>query len=516
MPADDTPVQVSFVWSGRWIARHDTRQLFEGSGDGHPRSIGARFLQEQSRFFVAAAELEPRDHRLPFRAIERFKRSLVLLEHLLTQSCFEWRLLGRRNVSDVLTSRTARETTQLVSYSIGHGAPQIGLKCPFSTVFERTEILERPYQSILHEIVRVSHLTRIPGEAAAGPPPQPGSVPLQQQFERRRVAGLRPLDKLKRGFGVHRRRWFEMIHAAPTLSIDCPVRFLRTLRLGGVRSYRDRSESVEGASTSGLSVAQFALLSRVIRETVRFQRLSVDDAHDFSQTVYLRLLERNCDVFSKFGGRSSLKTFLTVVVNRMLLDWRNSTYGRWRPSAAALRLGKQTVRLESLIHRDGLSVDEAVQKIQSEGPMQSATDLRRLVEHLPVRSRRSYVTDDAVCEATATFYDPVEEEETRRSLRETRRALREALRRLPRQDRWLIDARFAHGQCVRSVAEHLKIDPKVLYRRYDRILRCLRERLHTASSCRVISGIPATPAPSQRSPDGPVEGINRRPRDPAR
>ena len=67
--------------------------------------------------------------------------------------------------------------------------------------------------------------------------------------------------------------------------------------------------------------------------------------------------ERGYDIIDRFEGRSSLRTYLTVVISRMLLDWRNSKYGKWRPSKAALSLGEHAVDLERLMSRDGYTAD---------------------------------------------------------------------------------------------------------------------------------------------------------------
>jgi len=51
-------------------------------------------------------------------------------------------------------------------------------------------------------------------------------------------------------------------------------------------------------------------------------------------------------LLAKFEGRSSLRTFLTVVIQRLFLDHRISAWGKWRPSAEARR-GGSTRRHES-------------------------------------------------------------------------------------------------------------------------------------------------------------------------
>src|SRR5262245_35135549 len=98
--------------------------------------------------------------------------------------------------------------------------------------------------------------------------------------------------------------------------------------------------------------SELTLLAEVIRQAARSHGLRREDAQDFEQTVHVTLLQRNYDIFERFEGKSSLRTYLTVVIGRLMLDWRNRTYGKWRSSAAAKRLGPFAVDLERLVHRD--------------------------------------------------------------------------------------------------------------------------------------------------------------------
>ena len=102
-----------------------------------------------------------------------------------------------------------------------------------------------------------------------------------------------------------------------------------------------------------------------------------------SQGVQLKFLESGYQAFARFDGRSSLRTYPTTVVWRLLLDWRTAAYGKWRPSAAARRLGPQAVRLDRLLNRDGLTVDEAIQ-VASRAPEASPEHALRLIaDRLP-------------------------------------------------------------------------------------------------------------------------------------
>lgn len=226
---------------------------------------------------------------------------------------------------------------------------------------------------------------------------------------------------------------------------------------------------------------QLALLSQTIRIVAQARRLSREDAEDFAQSVQVRFLERGYDILSRFEGRSSLRTYLTVVVSRMLLDWRNSKYGKWRPSKVAVSLGEHAVDLERLMSRDGYTTDEAAEALRMKRTAPSLPALRRLAEQLPARPRRRMVSDEPLRDAAAPpFADPIELEDRSRAERRVRAALAGALRQLSPEDRWLIQARYVRHQPVRTAAEALRTDPKALYRRYERILRRMRELLTAA------------------------------------
>jgi RNA polymerase sigma factor (sigma-70 family) len=230
------------------------------------------------------------------------------------------------------------------------------------------------------------------------------------------------------------------------------------------------------------SEEQLQLLSQVVRDVARSRRLPIADAQDFAQSVHLTLLERRYDVFSRFGGRSSLHTFLTTVVRRMLLDWRNQAYGKWRPSAAALRLGPHAVTLERLITRDGHPPDEAIALMRGGADAPSAADLLALRAQLPTRHRRRMVSEDALRDVSDPDDGPAADGQQTAD-RHMRRVIAAALRQLSREDRWLIAMRYGHGRSVQALAAELQVDSRALYRRFNRVLRALRS---AAMPCREI------------------------------
>jgi RNA polymerase sigma factor (sigma-70 family) len=234
------------------------------------------------------------------------------------------------------------------------------------------------------------------------------------------------------------------------------------------------------------------VLERVIRDVARAKRLPPDEADDFAQYVHLKLLERNYDVFERFSGRSSLKTFLTVVVGRLQLDWRRTLLGKWRPSAMATRLGPVAMQLDRLIYRDGLSAGEAIAQLESDSSL-PRTDLWRLANRLPEHRPRRFVADTLLDSFASTpFDDPIERYQRAQAEATLRRELRAALKSLSPNDRRLILARYIEGQTIPVVARTLSADPKALYRRCDQVLGQLRRRLQRA-------GIPVAKPATRRA-----------------
>jgi len=77
------------------------------------------------------------------------------------------------------------------------------------------------------------------------------------------------------------------------------------------------------------------------------------EAADLASWIKLRLIEDDYAVIQKFRGESSITTYLTVVIATLVQDYKVQLWGRWRPSAAALRKGRVAIKLESLVYRQG-------------------------------------------------------------------------------------------------------------------------------------------------------------------
>jgi RNA polymerase sigma factor (sigma-70 family) len=228
----------------------------------------------------------------------------------------------------------------------------------------------------------------------------------------------------------------------------------------------------DGAFGSALSVAD-----EVLEQLCRHHRLRWQDAEDFGSYARLRLLDNDYEVLRRFAGRSSLRTFLAVVLQRLLLDFRSEVWGKYRPSAPAKRLGPVALRLERLICRDGLTTEEAVANVLIDlGAEVSRGELLELAERLPRRPPRRFeeVRDVPV---DGGVEDHLLDRERSTAALLAKSALGGALPLLQAEDRLILKMRFASGLSVRQIAAALRLPSRPLYARIEKSLNRLRREV---------------------------------------
>lgn len=206
--------------------------------------------------------------------------------------------------------------------------------------------------------------------------------------------------------------------------------------------------------------------------------MSTLDAEEFASLVRLKLIDRDFAVLRKFEQRSSLNTYLTVVIERLCLDFCIAKLGKWRPSAAARRLGAVAIRLEQLIVREGITFDEAVGTLQTNhGVSETREELHMLLMQLPMRSVRNRA--GAVPAVPDVNVDDtwVEQHDDEQLLTRVHDALFATFSALPPDDQRIIEMRFGQGLSVADVARALNVELRPLYRRLGLIVRSMRNEL---------------------------------------
>jgi len=196
--------------------------------------------------------------------------------------------------------------------------------------------------------------------------------------------------------------------------------------------------------------------------------------------VRLRLIENDYAVLRKFQNRSSLRTYLIAVIERLSLDFCVERWGRWRPSAAADRLGPVAVRLEQLVTRDGHSLGEAMEIVRTSHVSElSLSQLHDIWRQLPARARIVEVGEDAAAAVSSNQRSEshVEDAERRLSVERLERTLKSAFESIPDQDRVLLALRFDQDLSIAQISRLTGSSVPTLHRRLDRAVKDLRRAL---------------------------------------
>ncbi len=224
-------------------------------------------------------------------------------------------------------------------------------------------------------------------------------------------------------------------------------------------------------------MAQLPFIERVIESTCRRYLLKGDEAEEFRSLVHEKLVEDDYAVFRKFRGTSSLETYLTAVIKRRFLDYRDKKWGRWRPSAQARRLGSLAVELETLISRDGLPIDQAIELVlQSSGTKASRKELNEIARRLPLHPPRRGGGESELVQ----LEDNDMEEERSAAMARAWRVLEEAMSSLPEEDRLIVRMHLMEDFTIADIARSLGLNQKSLYQRLRRSLQYLSTALKTA------------------------------------
>jgi RNA polymerase sigma factor (sigma-70 family) len=234
------------------------------------------------------------------------------------------------------------------------------------------------------------------------------------------------------------------------------------------------------ASGRDLFASYLGLIHELIGAVSRNGKLVREDAEDFGSYVMVKLIENDYGRLEKFKGESSLRTFLTVVIQRLLVDYRRTNLGKWRPSMRARRLGPVAIKLEQLLWRDGYTFQEAVHALRwNWGVAMDRDALWRLSIGLPQRRPARPLRLDSAAELPGRSH-PLASDPADRELSEALdAAISKSFTSLSESERLTLQLRFERGWTAREIGAYLDLPPRAIYRRVERSLRRLRRRLES-------------------------------------
>ena len=228
-------------------------------------------------------------------------------------------------------------------------------------------------------------------------------------------------------------------------------------------------------------LASLPVIDEVTAQVCRRHRLSADESEDFMSEVRLHFIQREFEPLRRFEGRSSLRTYLTVVISRLFLNYRNRLWGRWRPSTEARRLGPSGILIERLVTRDGWTSDQVVTMFQVnqgetlEGPL--AAFCAKVSQRLPGRQVVAEREADGVQSPGASPDAHLLRAEQEFLAKRVQVALDRALEGLEPEERLLLKMQFEDRLSIADIARALHRDQKRLYRVIERVLATLGRTL---------------------------------------
>jgi RNA polymerase sigma factor (sigma-70 family) len=221
-------------------------------------------------------------------------------------------------------------------------------------------------------------------------------------------------------------------------------------------------------------------IDAIVRQTCARRNFRPTDAEEFFSYVRLRFVENDYGILRKFEGRSQLRTYLVTVIQRLALDFQTALLGKWRPSAETQRMGQKAVTLETLIYRDHLTSEEAIQTLLHRYPDCDRKELDELISKLPVRSSgRPATVDLENCKEVPedTKSDAFNRKDQEKKIRDLEVTIDSIISSLSHEERLVLKMKYFSGHTVAEIAPIVGIDPKKLYRLIERILQKIRKEI---------------------------------------
>jgi len=227
-----------------------------------------------------------------------------------------------------------------------------------------------------------------------------------------------------------------------------------------------------------LLTANLSLVESVVAFACRRFRLRPEESEEIASIVNLKLVENDYAILRSFEGRSNLSTFIGVVVERTVLDYRAHTWGKWHASAEAKRLGEVAIALEELLHRDGRPFEEACPILIARHPGTTLESLRAIAARLRERTARKRDVPIDEAEPVPDEGHGVDQRVVNGERKDTAARVRQLLiaifEQMPDDERLIFQLKFEQGLTVAQIARALQRDQKLLYRQIERRTREIR------------------------------------------
>lgn len=230
-----------------------------------------------------------------------------------------------------------------------------------------------------------------------------------------------------------------------------------------------------------LFVSNIGITEKIVRKYCYKHNLTEDMADEYCSHVYEKLIENDYKKIREFKGKSSYKTYLTVVITRILIDKIRSG-GRWTPSQKALKMGKTAMMLEELVFRNNYSFDQAYNtlitthnnSISREKAYEIVTELQRK-RVISARPKETELVDNISDEKVSFPDNEVENKETLNKKTLLNNIIQEIRMALSNEERLLLKMHFEDGIKVSVIARVLKKERRYIDSKMSSILHKFKQ-----------------------------------------
>lgn len=219
-------------------------------------------------------------------------------------------------------------------------------------------------------------------------------------------------------------------------------------------------------------------IKRLMQQVCRKKRFSPADCEDFCSWAVTRLIENDYQKLAGYRGRGPFRCYLATVIARLGMDYCDKLWGKWRPTAAARRLGRAAIALERLLIRDQLAWSEAVQSIQeSQGVSEERLEtIYALLPNRPVRRLEDEKDLHLVASQSGNPHRELLAKELKQQWLVVEQLLEKALSSLTEEENLILKLHFRDGIPLSKISQMLDLEENI-YHLKDRILRRLRQDL---------------------------------------
>ncbi len=226
------------------------------------------------------------------------------------------------------------------------------------------------------------------------------------------------------------------------------------------------------------------IIDQAIKCICHRHNLSEEEGEEFAAEARYKLVENDYKIVREFKGKSTLKTYLVTVINRLFIDKKRAEHGRWRASEKAKQIGEVAVKLDELLHKDNYSLDEAYQILRINYKIKLSEEELDSIFHKIDKERTPRIKEESEEEIASAIPDPglmpdeeVEKGRIEKAAERLFTLVDEISCTLSENDRLALRMKFQDDHSISDISQCLGISRNDIEKRMKGILHEFKKRI---------------------------------------